>query len=185
MGLRYLMGDRPPRTRAPSRELRERGRARHLQARGVLLHVVRHPEVAYRVATHAALAELREGLGGRAAGARPRHEVVGAQPVGGDAADELAHAPLCGGHRLREGFRVQRAAVGVAVEGEGGAGGSGPRRPRAAHVATPPAPRSRPRPRACCPGAPRCRTCGTSSCSCPGSPARPGRRRAMPRACRT
>lgn len=34
--------------------------------------------------------------------------------------------------------------------------------------------RTRARRRACCPAAPRCRTCGTSSCTSPGSPAHPG-----------
>ena len=47
-----------------------------------------------------------------------------------------------------------------------------------------PRPKRKPRP-ACCPAAPRSRTCGTSSCTSPGSPARRAKTRGSPHACRT
>ena len=77
MGLRHLMGGPSPRRRAPCPRARRALPRTPPPGRCALLHVVRHPEVAYRVAAHAPLAELGERLGGGAAGARPGLEVGG------------------------------------------------------------------------------------------------------------
>ena len=119
MGLRHLMGGPSPRRRVPCPRARRALPRTPSPGRCALLHAARHPEVAYRVAAHAPLAELGERLGG-AAGARPGLEVGGLQAVVRGPAAQLAHAPQGGGHGVREGRRVKCAAVRVSVEGEGG-----------------------------------------------------------------